>query len=140
MRIPLSAQPSSTEDTLIKNARAIHEKVIVLDSHIDFEPADLISEQNYTQRVQTQFNLPNMIDGGVDALFFVVYVGQTRESQNPDALKPAGYVRAYAKAVEKFAAVHRFTSEIAQEQIELALSAADIRRIHAKGKKAGSWV
>jgi len=108
----------------------------VLDSHIDFEPADLISEQNYTQRVQTQFNLPNMIDGGVDALFFVVYVGQTRESQNPDALKPVGYERAYAKAVEKFAAVHRFTREIAQQQIELALSAADIRRIHAKGKKA----
>jgi membrane dipeptidase len=77
-----------------------------------------------------------MIDGVVDALFFVIYVGQTRESQNPDALKPAGYERAYAKAVEKFAAVHRFTSEIAQEQIELALSAADIRRIHAVGKKA----
>ena len=43
---------------LIKRARTIHEKVIVLDSHIDFEPADLNSERNYTQRVVTQFNLP----------------------------------------------------------------------------------
>jgi membrane dipeptidase len=133
---PASEAGSTAQAELATKARAVHERVLVLDSHIDFEPADLISEQNYTQRVQTQFNLPNMIDGGVDALFFVVYVGQTRESQNPDALKPVGYERAYAKAVEKFAAVHRFTREIAQQQIELALSAADIRRIHAKGKKA----
>jgi membrane dipeptidase len=133
---PADKGASTVEEKSAQKARAIHERVIVLDSHIDFEPADLISEQNYTQRVQTQFNLPNMIDGGVDALFFVVYVGQTRESQNPDALKSVGYERAYAKAVEKFDAVHRFSDEIAREQIELALSAADIRRIHAKGKKA----
>ena len=135
MRIPLSAQPSSTEDPLIKNARAIHEKVIVLDSHIDFEPADLNSERNYTQRVKTQFNLPNMISGGLDALFFVIYVGQTRETQNPDALKPVGYERAYALAIEKFDAVRRFTGEIAHEKIELALTSDDVRRIYATGKK-----
>ena len=135
MRIPLLAQPSSTEDPLIKNARAIHEKVIVLDSHIDFEPADLNSERNYTQRVKTQFNLPNMISGGLDALFFVIYVGQTRETQNPDALKAAGYERAYALAIEKFDAVRRFTGEIAREKIELALTSDDVRRIYATGKK-----
>ncbi len=120
---------------MIKNARAIHEKVIVLDSHIDFEPADLNSERNYTQRVETQFNLPNMISGGLDALFFVIYVGQTRETQNPDALKAAGYERAYALAIEKFDAVRRFTGEIAHEKIELALTSGDVRRIHATGKK-----
>ena len=135
MRIPLSAQPSSTEDPLIKNAHAIHERVIVLDSHIDFEPADLIGERNYTQRVETQFNLPNMISGGLDALFFVIYVGQTRETQNPDALKAAGYQRAYHLAIEKFDAVHRFTGEIAHEKIELALTSSDVRRIYATGKK-----
>ena len=135
MHTPLPAQPSSTEDALIKNAHAIHEKVIVLDSHIDFEPADLNSERNYTQRVVTQFNLPNMIDGGLDALFFIIYVGQTRETQNPDALKAAGYERAYHLAVEKFDAVRSFTSEIAREKIELALTPSDVRRIYAKGKK-----
>ena len=51
-----------------------------------------------------------MIDGGLDALFFVIYVGQTRETQNPDALKPAGYERAYKLAIEKFDAVRRFTA------------------------------
>jgi len=123
-------------DKVFGQARAIHDCVLVLDSHIDFEPEDLTGERNYTQRLETQFNLPNMIDGGLDALFFVIYVGQTRESQNPDAFKAAGYERAYQAAMGKFAAVQRFTGEIAREQMELALNAADIRRIHASGKKA----
>ena len=131
---PTLAQTSPAEDALVKKARAIHEKVIILDTHIDFLPADLVGERNYTQRLDTQFNLPNMIDGGLDALFFSIYVGQTREAQNPDAFKPAGYERAYKLAVEKFDAVHRFT-QIAPDKIELALNAADVRRIHAQEKK-----
>ena len=84
------AQTSSGEDALVKKARAIHEKVITLDTHIDFLPGDLVGKPNYTERLYTQFNLPNMIDGGLDALFFSIYVGQTREAQNPDAFKPEG--------------------------------------------------
>ncbi len=129
------AQTSSAEEALVKKARAIHEKVITLDTHIDFSPGDLAGERNYTQRLETQFNLPNMIDGGLDALFFSIYVGQTREAQNPDAFKPAGYERAHKLAVEKFDAVHRFTREIAPDKIELALNAADVRRINAQRKK-----
>jgi membrane dipeptidase len=131
----LFAQTSPAEDALIKRARTIHEKVINLDTHIDFEPANLTGERNYSQRLETQFNLPNMIDGGLDALFFSIYVGQTREAQNPDAFTSAGYERAYKLAVEKFDAVRRFTREIAPDKIELALTAADVRRIYSKGKK-----
>jgi membrane dipeptidase len=129
------AQTSPAEDTLVKKARAIHDKVIILDTHIDFLPADLTGERNYTQRLETQFNLPKMIDGGLDALFFSIYVGQTREAQNPDAFKPEGYERAYKAAIEKFDAVHRFTREIAPDKIELALNSSDVRRINTQGKK-----
>ncbi len=127
---------TSEPDRLTERARDIHGRIIVLDSHIDFAPADLIGERNYTERIETQFNLPNMIDGGLDALFFVVYVGQTREKQNPDALKPTGFERAYKLAIEKFEAIHRFTHEIAPDRIELALNPDDVRRIHAQDKKA----
>jgi membrane dipeptidase len=130
------AQTPSAADPLVKKARAIHEKVITLDTHIDFSPADLTGERNYSQRLETQFNLPKMIDGGLDALFFSIYVGQTREAQNPDAFNPAGYERAYKAAIEKFDAVHRFTREIAPDKIELALNSADVRRIHGQRKKA----
>ena len=32
------AQSTSAEEALVKKARAIHEKVITLDTHIDFSP------------------------------------------------------------------------------------------------------
>jgi membrane dipeptidase len=130
-----SNQLAAAAETLVERARTIHQRVLTLDTHVDFIPADLAGERNYTQRLDTQFNLPKMIDGGLDGLFFVVYVGQTRETQNSDALKPEGYARAYARALEKFAAVRRFTGEIASAQIELALDSADVRRINAQGKK-----
>jgi membrane dipeptidase len=132
---PALAQNPPLDEVLLEHARAVHEKIITLDTHVDFNPNDLVGEPNYTQRLATQFNLPKMIDGGLKGLFFVVYVGQTRETQNPDAFKPAGYEHAYARAVEKFAAIQRFTTEIAPDKIELALNSADIRRIGAQGKR-----
>src|SRR5262245_11399913 len=126
---------SADENALLRKARSIHDNVIVLDSHIDFEPGDLTGERNYTERLETQFNLPNMIDGGLDALFFVIYVGQTREAQNPEAFKATGYEHAYKAAIAKFDAVRRFASEIAPETIELAVDSAGVRRISATGKK-----
>lgn len=128
-------QASPSEGAVPERARSIHENIITLDTHVDFAPVHLTGERNYTQRLDTQFDLPKMIDGGLDGLFFVVYVGQTRESQNPEALKPAGYERAYNLAIEKFDAIRRFTQEIAPDNIELALTAADVRRIRTQGKK-----
>jgi membrane dipeptidase len=125
-----------SDDKLLRTARAIHDRTIVLDSHVDFSPAQLVGEANYSSRLATQFNLPKMNEGGVDALFFIVFVGQTRETQNPDALTSPGYQRAYNAAIDKFEAVHRFVGEIAPDQIGLALTAADVVRLHGRGKKA----
>ncbi len=119
----------------MKRAREIHERVLTIDTHVDFSPANFTTERNYTQRLDTQLNLPKMIDGGLDAVFFSIYVGQTREAQNPDAFKPAGYERAYKAAIEKFDSIHRLAEQIAPDQIVLALTSADVRRIHAAGKK-----
>jgi membrane dipeptidase len=124
------------DDALVKKARSIHERVIILDTHVDFSPENLTGQANYTQRLDTQFNLPKMIEGGLDGLFFIVYVGQTREIQNPNAFKPAGYERAYDKAIEKFDAIHHFVRELAPDKMELALTPRDVRGIQAKGKRA----
>jgi membrane dipeptidase len=123
------------EAALLQRARAIHEKIITIDTHVDFVPADLIGERNYTQRMDTQFNLPKMSEGGLAALFFVVYVAQARETQYPDAFTTKGYDRAYAAAIEKFDAVQRFVEEIAAGAMALALTADGVRRIHGQGKK-----
>jgi membrane dipeptidase len=134
---PAGAQtwnPNAPPDVVAK-AKAIHERVITLDTHNDISPANFTAEKNYTQRLDTQVNLPKMIEGGLDASFFIVYVGQPNPETTPDALTPAGYDRAYKAAIEKFDAVHRLTEVIAPDKIELALTADDVRRIAAKGKK-----
>ena len=123
------------EDALVRRARAIHDQVIALDTHVDIDPPDFTKERNYTQRLNTQVDLPKMVDGGLDAAFFVVYVGQPNLASTPDAFEPAGYERAYRAAIEKFDAVHRLTEAIAPDRIQLALTAADVRRISAAGRK-----
>jgi membrane dipeptidase len=138
LAIPTSstlAQTSSADAALVRKARAIHQRVITLDTHNDISPANFTPERNYTQRLDTQVNLPKMFEGGLEASFFIVYVGQTTEAQNPDAFQPAGYERAYRAAIEKFDAIHRLTDAIAPDKIELALTAADVRRIAGTGKK-----
>jgi membrane dipeptidase len=130
------ARSLAGETALVEHARAIHERLLILDTHVDFAPGNLVGQLNYTQRLETQFNLPKMIEGGIDAAFLIVYVGQTRESQSPDALNAAGYERAYNAAVEKFDAIRRFVGEIAADKMQLALTSGDVRRIHAESKKA----
>ena len=127
--------PLLPEVELLKKAKAIHERVIVLDTHSDLSPRNFTAERNYTQRLDTQVNLPKMFEGGLDAVFFSVFVSQTRESQSPDAFTQVGYDRAYKAAVEKFDAIHWLTGQLAADKIELALTSADVRRINAKGKK-----
>lgn len=120
------------ESDVVARARAIHERVIALDTHVDINPANFTTEKSYATRLDTQVNLPKMQEGGLDAAFFVVYVGQTRTD---DAFTPAGYEAAYQQAVAKFAAIHYLTEVLAPSQIELALTADDVRRIAAAGKK-----
>jgi membrane dipeptidase len=113
---------------LVTRARAIHERVITLDTHVDINPANFTRERNYTQDLPIQVNLPKMLSGGLDAAFLIVYVGQGE-------LTPAGYDAAYQQAIAKFDAIHHLTKEIAPDRIELALTAADVPRIAKAGKK-----
>jgi membrane dipeptidase len=132
---PRLAGQAPADDALVRRAHAIHDRVIALDTHDDISPDNFTAERNYTQRLDTQVNLPKMLDGGLDAAFFIVYVGQTSEAQDPEAFKAAGYDRAYKQAIEKFEAIHRLTEQIAPDKIQLALTAADVRKIAASGKK-----
>jgi membrane dipeptidase len=126
--------PQAQQD-LVARARSIHDRVIALDTHDDIDPRTFTADCNYTMRLTTQVNLPKMKEGGLDASFFIVYVGQTDPKESPDAFEPAGYERAYRAAVAKFDAIHRLTEQIAPKDIELALTPADVLRIAKSGKK-----
>ena len=122
----LAAQGS--DSAIVAKARAIHERVLTIDTHVDFETAHFTARCNYASRLVTQANLPKMRDGGLDAVFFVVQVPQ-------GALTPAGYADAYRQAIAKFDAVHLLTEQIAPKAIGLALTAADVTRIARSGRK-----
>ncbi len=122
-----TAAPRAQTD-LEARARAIHDRVIALDTHNDIDPQTFTADCNYTMRLTTQVNLPKMKAGGLDVSFFIVYVGQ-------GDLNAAGYDRAYRAAIAKFDAIHRLTEQIAPKEIELALTPADVVRIAKSGKK-----
>jgi len=127
---PLAAQTqtSAADQALITKARGIHERVITADTHDDINPNNFRAECNYTMRLTTQVNLPKMKEGGLDVSFMIAYVGQ-------GALTAEGYDSAYRQVIEKMDAVHRLTQVIAPNEIELALTPADVVRIAKSGKK-----
>lgn len=117
-----------SEAQLIEKARGIHERVSTMDTHDDINTSNFVADRNYTMDLDNQVTLPKMKAGGLDVAWFVVYTGQ-------GDLDAEGYAGAYDNAMDKFTAIHRLCEEIAPEEIELAYTSDDVRRIVAEGKK-----
>lgn len=101
-------------------------RALTLDTHIDI-PLDFATAATDPLTADLQVNLTKMAAGGLDAGFFIVFVGQTARTAE-------GYARAEADALTKFAAIHRMTEQLYPERIEIAYSAADVPRIASTGK------
>jgi membrane dipeptidase len=117
-----------TDAQITAKAKEIHDRVITLDTHCDINVNNFTDSINYTQNLDSQVNLPKMKAGGLDVAWFIVYTGQ-------DTLTGDGYQKAYDNAISKFEAIHRLVEEIAPNEIELATTSDDVRRISAAGKK-----
>ncbi|MAO63410.1 MAG: peptidase M19 [Balneola sp.] len=126
MLLTVGCGPSEKE--IFDKAMDIHERVITLDTHVDINVNNFTEEKNYTQRLDTQVDLIKMEEGGLDVAWLVVYTGQ-------DTLSEEGYAAAYENADAKFKAIHRLVEELAPNEMELATTSAEVRRIVAEGKK-----
>ena len=121
------AQPAEDDEAMQNDrALAIHEAVMTIDSHDDIPP-NFATEAVDPLDARRQVNLQKMRAGGLDAAFFIVYVGQTRRT-------PDNYAKAQADAMTKFEAIHRMTEEMYPDLIELAYAPGDAERIHSEGK------
>ena len=116
-------------ETTLEKAQRIHEDVITIDTHNDINIKNFTDSLNYTQKLETQVNIPKMKEGGLDVSWLIVYTGQ-------DTLTDEGYAKAKENAIQKFEAIHKLCEEIAPDQIELALTSKDVKRIVGSGKKA----
>ena len=115
------------ERAITSRANAIHERVLTLDSHIDipFNFATRLVDPGVSGDFQV--DLPKMRAGGLDAGFFIVYVGQSERT-------PENEAQAKADAMTKFEAIHRMAEELYPDEIEIAYTAADVERIAGSGK------
>ena len=117
------------EENPLEKAHRIHDDVITIDTHNDINVKNFTDSVNYSQKLDSQVNLPKMKEGGLDVTWLIVYTGQ-------DTLTDEGYAKAKENAMSKFDAIHKLCEEIAPSDIELALTSADVTRIVESGKKA----
>ena len=106
--------------------RPIHAAALTLDTHVDI-PLDFATDSVDPLDSDEQASLRKMQEGGLDAAFFIVYVGQT-------ARTPENYAQAQNDAMMKFDAIHRMTEDLYPDRIGLAYRADDVERIAAEGK------
>lgn len=126
-----SGKAPANEAAVLATARAIHAKVLSIDTHVDIAPANFTENApNYATKLpRTQVDLVKMEEGGLVGAFLIVYVGQA------STLVDTSFARANAQALEKFDAIHRLTDKLAPTRAEIAYTAADARRIFASGKR-----
>ncbi|MDZ7629647.1 MAG: dipeptidase [Parvularculaceae bacterium] len=115
------------DPALEAKARAIHERVMTLDTHVDI-PLDYATHKadpgGFTA---LQNDLPKMRAGGLDAAFFIVYTPQ-------GPLTDEGYAAARNIALTRLAAIHRLVSAYPAE-IGLARTAREARAVAKSGRK-----
>ena len=129
----LGAATSALADddaAILAKAHDIHDRVIAIDTHVDIPtsfatPAYDMGKDN---PAPVLVDIPKMEKGGLDGVFFIVYVPQTTRD-------PAGEAAAISKAFAKFVAIHRMTDIQNTDRIGLATSSADVRRLNEEGRK-----
>lgn len=120
------AATGSEDAALIARARAIHSRVITIDTHKDI-PDNFATAAADPDTMNSQVNLRKMKAGGYDMAFFAVFVGQGERTDSGNAV-------AKERALNKFASIHRMAEQMYPNLIEIAYTPADVIRIHNSGK------
>src|SRR5690606_31962437 len=106
----------------------LHDSTLTLDTHVDI-PFDFATPAVDPRTAPLQVNLEKMRRGGLDAAFFIVYVGQTARTEE-------NYAAAQRDAMTKFDAIRRMTNELYPDLIGLAYTPDDVERLVAEDKLA----
>ncbi len=126
-------QQPPTEAELIEKAKAIHEKILTIDSHADTpmwmtrEGFD-IGKDNSESSKGSKVDLARMEEGGLDACFFAVFVGQGSRDKE-------GNMKARKRAIAMFDTIHNAISRY-PELAEVALTSTDAYRLEKQEKIA----
>ncbi len=121
-----------SEKYLLRKASKIHQKIFTVDTHADapinmMEMAgfDIGKKHDYTED-GTQIDFPRMKSGGMDAMFFAVYLAQGQRT-------PEGNAEAKEKALAIFSKIHEAIRANAEE-VSLVKTPREAYRNHREGK------
>lgn len=107
-------------------ARKLHEQAFVFDAHVHAVDRVLYHGGDIGERVKNgQFDLPRAKEGGVDAMFFSIYVSEDYYPQRFETKQTLRLVDVALTQLDKN-----------KDKIELALTATDILRINKSGRIA----
>jgi membrane dipeptidase len=126
----VAAQP----DPLRQKAREIHRRLLTIDTHTDVPMVmskpdfDINQKHAYNDANNSTVDFPRMREGGMDAMFFAIYLGQ-------GPLSPEAHKEVKVKALSIYKAVHDALKKY-PDIAELALTAADAARLNKAGKLA----
>ena len=132
--ILIACNPQMDEENLLVRVKDIHEKALTVDTHAD-TPSRLLREgwsigerHDPEERASGCIDLPRMKEGGLDAEFFAVYVGQGERS-------PEGYVRAKERADQLLEALYQMEKDHS-DLVAIATTPDDAYQLEKQGKRA----
>jgi len=126
-------QEKNVNNKMLAKADIIHNNVLTLDTHTD-TPMRLpdsefdINKKNDPIKSHSKIDFPRMIEGGLDAAFFAIFIGQgdRNEEANNEAKE---------KALSIFEAIKNNLTE-SSGVAEIALNPADAYRLEKEGKRS----
>src|SRR5262245_1112497 len=130
-------KPPSDDQALRARAERLHREAIVLDTHNDITSPMLDDQFDIGNRgddpnakIKTHTDIARMKSGGLDAVFFSIYVG--REFVDKKPAQGGGPAR---RALDMIGSVY---SQLDRhpDSLELARTVSDVRRISARRKIA----
>lgn len=109
-----------------ERARKLHQDLFVFDGHVHVANRQFYHGGDMGERVADgQFDLPRAKDGGIDAMFFSIFVTEDYYPQRQEAKQALRLIDVALSQLERN-----------KDKIELAKNAADIERINKTGKIA----
>jgi membrane dipeptidase len=130
----IGCRTKMTEENLAAKARAIHDRILTVDTHCDTASRlpggtwDIGVRHEPGRRDSGQIDLPRMAEGGLDAEFFAVFVGQGERTEE-------GYARAKDWALKTLGTLHAMVEKY-PGLVGLALTPEDAYRLKKEGKRA----
>jgi membrane dipeptidase len=130
---PLVSYAQTGNQPIKKKAAKIHAKALVIDTHADVpinmmkDGFDVAIAHDY-EKDGSQIDFPRMKQGGMDGMFFAVYLAQGKRT-------PEGSAEAKQKALAIFDKIHEAV-RLHPDVASIATSSKDAYRLKKEGKRA----